>query len=83
MSAYTGPLPITTTNGNWAVSVSRSETGQENDVELSVYRTNPKNGNIAERLVFELPPSAAREVGKLLQKSADALDAEYPNQPNR
>ncbi|TXG89446.1 hypothetical protein DW322_03375 [Rhodococcus rhodnii] len=82
MSEYNGPIPITTTDGKWKVGVGRSEAGEQNDVELSLYRTD-EEGHIAERLVFDLLPSAAREVGRWLGESADVLDAEHPSHPNR
>lgn len=82
MSEYTGPLPITTTDNEWKVGVGRSETGQQNNVELSLFRTD-ESGKVSERIVFDFLPSAARQIGRWLQGSADALDAEYPNEPNR
>ncbi|MHA4852439.1 hypothetical protein L1080_023295 [Rhodococcus sp. MSC1_016] len=82
MSEYTGPVPISTTDGQWKVGVAGSETGEQIDVELSLYRTDD-NGGFLERQVFEFLPSAARAIGEMLIGSADAKDSEYPNQPNR
>ena len=82
MTNYQGPLPIRTTDGAWAVSVGRSETGDQNDVEIALYRTS-ETGSVTSRQVFEFLPSAAREIGDWLMAAADALDGEYPSAPNR
>lgn len=82
MSEYTGPVPISTTDGQWKVGVAGSETGKQIDVELSLYRTDTNEGFL-ERQVFEFLPSAARKIGEMLIESADAKDSEYPSQPNR
>ncbi|RRQ26178.1 hypothetical protein DK926_19460 [Rhodococcus sp. Eu-32] len=74
MSEYTGPVPVTTADGVWSVGVSHSETGQQDNVELSLYQPDA-GGGFAERRVFEFPPSWAREVGRMLIESADGLDS--------
>ncbi|WAC54260.1 hypothetical protein [Gordonia sp. SL306] len=81
MSDYHGPLPIRTTDGEWVVTTGRSETGEQNNVEIVIYRTDDDGRGAVDRRVFELLPSAAREIGSWLQQTADALDNEYPDRP--
>lgn len=70
--------PKTTTNET--VGVSRSEDAEQNNAEISVWHLPESVDN---RTLFRMSPSNARRLATQLNEVADALDNDYPEQPNR
>ncbi|AHK36011.1 hypothetical protein OPAG_06822 [Rhodococcus opacus PD630] len=67
--------PVDTTDGRRS-RASRSETGDCNDVMLSI-------GEGENQDFFTFAPSHARNLGRQLIDSADGIDNDYPNLSNR